>query len=341
MNNLKIKSIIEASMGPLDVEATREVFLDCDSTSVNDDYNSVGSSDSPISEKSSINGTSKSVGGNIAKTLSISSASASISIKTVTNLPETNTQNDNPSGTVNCRIAIKPSVTAASMGNRDAKLMNIDDNNHKLKLNSESSSHELCVEKQMKETKRLIEFISQICQSNKSNWSNMPNQDRKPRKKVDKFKPQIDSTGAKDHRKIERRKSVHLVKTGTGITNEIGSKCKSAATSKTVRKIPDARKSIEIPSTIEEVKKLYPMKNPIFYLDLSSDIDKKQTQSATRSVYNKCNPLGNFNRCIPYDAVPFNRKANICFCYCAYRTRGTDGVTYHTLCQCCESSIVY
>lgn len=43
-----------------------------------------------------------------------------------------------------------------------------------------------------------------------------------------------------------------------------------------------------------------------------------------------CNALNNSNRCK-------SRKPLICFCCCAYR-KGTDGFTYHTLCQCCGPS---
>lgn len=73
-------------------------------------------------------------------------------------------------------------------------------------------------------------------------------------------------------------------------------------------------------------------------------VDKKVNISQVKRkplVYdrNKCNALASSSLCIPYleksRREPNSKRfGSICYCYCSY-TKGTDGVTYHSTCQCC------
>lgn len=62
---------------------------------------------------------------------------------------------------------------------------------------------------------------------------------------------------------------------------------------------------------------------------LSETMGAKEPMTNEEVARCGCNALNNFNRCV-------TRKPIICFCFCSF-TKGTDGGTYHTLCNCCES----
>lgn len=69
--------------------------------------------------------------------------------------------------------------------------------------------------------------------------------------------------------------------------------------------------------------------------------DKKSFESGYKSKFDYgCGALKNSNRCSRQPNVyllqKMTRKPILCFCYCSY-AKGTDGVTYHTLCHCCGS----
>lgn len=315
------------SMDFLDVQAPRKVnggqseHSNCETSKISDSYHSVRSSDGPISLSSSldISCSPKSIDGAITKTLiiqGIGSAKNSISIKTVTELPKTDGKNKNCSGKTESSSEKGSNIGAAAMQNifnRNTQLLD-SDNEKKVKLSSNLSANELCVEKPMREMKRLIDFIGQTIKSNKTSNSNVPNQVHKSREKIKELKQQMDSIKAKGHCKNGKGNPAHQSGSNRKISN------RSQITSKSSWRVPDEKKSIKVPEAIDEVN---------LSLNLSSGC------SSTRNLC-KCNPLRNSNRCIPHDAIPHDQKASICFCYCAYTTRGTDGTTYHTLCQCCE-----
>lgn len=174
------------------------------------------------------------------------------------------------------------------------------------------NSNRLCAENQVREIKRLIDIIARTIRLKQLG------RDSKMPSRVEKL-----------HRKIEDLKN-QMMKSKYGCQNqdeeEVGatSKCQSRS------------------STVENIT-FNPHENYNLHLNLSSrhrrTNKKKQWSNPVPDECNKCNPLKNSNRCIPYMAMSHQnslvRKMMICYCYCAY-TRGFDGVTYHTLCQCCK-----
>lgn len=320
--SLGIKSKIGASMGFPDVPASRRVPLNCDSSKINDGYHSVRSIDGPISTSSLRydNYSPKSIDGAITKTLTvhgIGSATNSISIKTVTALPKSNGQNKNCSGKVKSSNTKEPNIGVAAMKSNQNKELPTPfstDGNQKGKLGSNLSANKLCVGKSISEMKRLIDCVGQSIKSSKSD---VPNQILMLHEKMKKFKLQM------DHCKNKERDPAHLVEQKEPHQSDHGH------WSPTKPKSERRKKTIKAPHI-----------NLNFHLNLSSGRSGSNKKSVPNSTQNscKCNSLKNSNRCLQYDAIPSNRMANVCFCHCAYTTRGTDGVTYHTMCQCSEPS---
>lgn len=353
-----------ANMDILNVQTPRRILLNanqlqqnenltCDS-SRNDDYRSVSSFDSPISDRSSTSSsyTLKSVDGTIKKTLIVHGtvlAANSITIKTFIELSKIDEKNEICSAKIECPNGKRANVCSLSESLNDVddvlkkpKQTYQMDGNQNVTSDSNWNSNELCVEKQMKEIKRLFDFITKIIKLNKSN---VPSQVERLRQKIDEFKKQMDTIKMKNGSKSKSESSAYLIESKRERPHRSSSNRKisekSPTTSKSIQKIPDAEMSAKIPQEIDEVEKFHTYKNPVFHLNLSSGRSankKKQVLSPIPNRCNKCNPLKNSNCCVPYAEMPYNRnskrKTFICFCYCAY-TKGTDGVTYHTLCQCC------
>lgn len=88
----------------------------------------------------------------------------------------------------------------------------------------------------------------------------------------------------------------------------------------------------------------------IFDSDLGKENDLQIKGSQFHKFDRECNSLVTDNACVPYPKCECNalengnckschmqistRTKTLCFCFCSY-AKGTDGITYHTLCRCC------
>lgn len=298
-------------------------IIDCNS--------SVSSFDSSISDKID-NYTAKSVDGTIKKTLIIQGTvlvASSITIETVIKLSKTGEKSKNNSAKVFQTSEEPPHAEPpndVSYNSESPKQAYQTDATENSTIGHTFNSNELCAEKQVKEIKRLIDFIKTTIKSKReSHESNVPSQVEKLHQKMENFKNHtahlIESERNWSHRTSSYRKTIN--KSQKSLTP-------STSPSKSLRA-----------KEIDEMEIFYPQKNHNFHLNLSSGrqrINKKQVLNQMPDVCRKCNPLNNSNRCVPYTATTYHtnltRRATICFCYCAY-TKGSDGITYHTLCQCC------
>lgn len=210
-------------------------------------------------------------------------------------------------------------------------------------MDSTLNSHKLCAEKQMKVIKELIGFIRESIESDQANVY-LLSEVKRLHQQVQEFKRQSDANKIKmkNINQIEEKKATLLIKSERDmsqkpVTNGKISK-KPPIRPEQLLKYMEAREVIEIP-TIVDSGNFKPHKYDSLTLNLPigrRKIMKKPVPMRTLD-YNKCTPLRNSNHCTPY-LMPNNknlkRKAIICFCYRAY-TKGTDGLTYHTLCKCC------
>lgn len=314
-----------------------------ESSGIHDDYCSVNSFDSPISDISSTDNsyTPKSVDGTITKKLIIhgTSAAHSIAIKTVITLSKVQENNGN------CSTKIKSPTGKAE--NPEEKIPNpgteslsgVDNGSEKPKKIYQMNGNQL--------GNNSNDLCAVLEKTIKSREANVLSRIEKLHKKIGEFKRQMDSIKMKSDGKCDGKNSAYLIESERKRPHRTDSYRKSS-TSKYLQKSPVAKVLADIPEEMDEMQNFNTYKKPIFHLNLPNgrrEIEKKHLKSPISSnLCNKCNPLKNSIRCIPFAALPYNqssdRKTIICFCYCAY-TKGIGGVTYHTLCQCCGPSTNY
>lgn len=305
-----------------------------------DDYRSVSSFDSPISDSCSIeNGyTSMGVDGTVAKTLIIQGTvlgSKSIAIETVIKLSK---NDENCSPKTDCPIGKHNDTGSLNNIDDDCKDPEQTNDSEKSTLNIDSSSKERCAEQQMKEFKMLIDFIAKTIKSNRE--SNVPSHVARMHQKIDEFKKQMDSI------KMGNEKCSLQDDGGNAayfVESQPDRPCRNNINvTKIYNQLP---RGLDTKADFVEMRTLHPHENPLFNLYLSNEREKRHFPKSTSVACNECNPLRNSNRCSPCAIIPYNgnlkrKPTTICFCYCAYR-KGFDGVTYHTLCHCCGPSTNY
>lgn len=123
---------------------------------------------------------------------------------------------------------------------------------------------------------------------------------------------------------------------------------KSQTESKLMKAIKEMVKSDTITMRNRNKKQIG---SDIFDSDLEKENELRIEGKQFHKFDRKCNALVTDNVCIPFsfesetenEQIDSNdpnrmqdtaRTRTLCFCFCSY-AKGTDGITYHTLCRCC------